>query len=323
MMAGRRASPLWMLLPIALLIVGWAGAWWHFSHALEREIVPLLPAGTHYRLTGFPYRFELETGPVAMRWRTAGVAARLGAAEMIVGRRPLEAGHHVFSFERPAVAFGVAPARGQALALGIGAARAQASLARRKGIIARLSVVATGAHIAAGPLPPAVADEFSFHLRETPTAATPPDDPRPPAAAEFRMDATGWRFGAGAPLAMEGAGSVTAAARLRTLAVWEAGGTVEIRNLVLRDAHAEVARLAATIAETDAGLMVAGTIETRCPAAVRAAFAGVAPAPRQRLRRPVRIAFSGVLPGPVALDPPTVDEGGRVLGQEPPCPRLR
>ncbi|MFN7175250.1 MAG: hypothetical protein ACK4MT_11250, partial [Thermaurantiacus tibetensis] len=101
--------------------------------------------------------------------------------------------------------------------------------------------------------------------------------------------------------------------------------TAEIRSLTLSDPTGEVARLSATLVPDGAGrLRVAGTIETVCPASVRAALEGAPPVSEQRSRRPETIAFEGLLPRDLRVAPRDPSKPPPpVRAQEPECPRLR
>ncbi len=91
---------------------------------------------------------------------------------------------------------------------------------------------------------------------------------------------------------------------------------------MLADASGEVARLTASVVPVAGTLRLTGTVTTVCPASVRAAVDGTAPAPELRLRNPVRLAFGGT-PGFFVLAPMPTDAPTAVRGQMPPCPRLR
>lgn len=118
---------------------------------------------------------------------------------------------------------------------------------------------------------------------------------------------------------------ITAASRLASVDGWRAGGTAEINGGVLQAADGTaVAGFDATLAPLpDGRLAIAGTIDTDCPATVRALIEGGDAGREYRLRRAQRMAISGFSGGGITLGEPQGASGGPVRSQEPPCPVLR
>jgi len=167
------------------------------------------------------------------------------------------------------------------------------------------------------------ASDLELHLRETPSKAGSSTSPTSPVQAEARIAGTLARSGAAfkvdVPL------FATAARRISSVAGWRAGGTVEIKGgrlLALDDTA--VAGFDVTLAPLpDGRLAIAGTVDTDCPATVRALLKGRAPSEEFRTRRAQRLPLNGVSGGAIALGEPMGARGGPARSQEPPCPALR
>lgn len=319
-MIGR--LPLWAtLLPLAIGILVWALVWRGQAARFEDDLQKALP-GVDVSVTGFPYRLEAHIKPVSRRHEDTALVAALGAAVVSVNRVPWQPGRQVLNLTDSTAAIALKPLAG--VSAKISAAEAQASLRLEDGRIARLSGVWEKPRIETGLLPAATAGHFEAHLRETPSTGAAAASPRLPTQAQLVLAATALRLGGGDPLTLAFDSELTAGAPLKSLAEWEGGGTAEIRAATLSDATGEVARLAATLVGEGGALRLVGTVETVCPANVRAAIAGLPPVSEKRLRKPERIAVSGTLPGNVVAAPPEAGRpAGPVRGQEPPCPRLR
>jgi hypothetical protein len=319
-MIGR--LPLWAtLLPLLVGVLVWAVLWRGQAARLEDDLQRALP-GTDIAVTGFPYRLEAHISPVSRRHEDTALVTALKAAEVSVNRVPWQPGRQVLNLTDSTAAIALRPLAG--VSATISAAEAQASLRLEEGRIARLSGVWESPRIETGLLPPATAGHFEAHLRETPSAKSAPSSPRLPTQAQLVLAAKELRLGQSDPLALAFDSELTAGAPLASLAGWATGGTAEIRAATLSDRTGDVARLTATLVAEAGALRLSGTVETVCPANVRAALAGLPPVSEKRLRKPERIALSGTLPGGIVAAPAVPGRpAGPVRGQEPPCPRLR
>jgi hypothetical protein len=309
----RHRPPLWLtLVPLLLGIGGWYLAWSGWRDRLETALVGLLPAGTELKVGGFPYRLEARTGPVRLERVDEAARATLAAEAMSVNRQPWRVDRQVINLVVPRVGLAVAGLRGATL--GLEAPSAQASLRFDSGRIARASAVFEAAHLTAGLVPvPVRAERLEVHVRETPATVTADRSATFPVQAQLVLAAEALRLGAGDPVRLSAALDLTAGAPVRSVAAWRAGGT------------AEVARVSGTFSPgADGRLLFAGTVETVCPASVRAALLGGPPVTEKRTRKPVRFALTGV-PGELA-EPEAPRRGAvapPVRGQAPDCPRLR
>jgi hypothetical protein len=329
-MIGR--LPLWaMLVPLLVGVAAWALMWRSYADGLEADLRQVLPPGTEIATSGFPYRLEAHVTPLDLSHRDTALAARLKAGDVSVNRVPWQRDRQVLNLTDSVADIALTPL--PAARARVAAAEAQASLRLEPergqgGRIARLSAIWVQPAIATGLLPgPIKAARFEAHLRETPADSARPDprSPRLPTQVQLVLDGTGVQFGAGDPLALALAAELTAGAPISSLRGWAKGGTAEIGSATLADATGEVARLSATLVPDGAGaLRIAGTIETVCPANVRAALAGLPPVSERRVRKAEAIAFSGTLPGGVsaAARNPALPPAP-VRAQQPPCPRLR
>lgn len=322
-----RRIPLWVtLIPLVLGILVWVWLWRGYERRFEAELAAILPPGTKIEASGFPYRLEARIAPADIFFDGPGLVASAKAAEVAVNRVPWQNDRQVISLRDTSATLALKPYSGARL--WVVAPTAQASLRMDGDSIARLSMVWDKPEFGTGLFGGRIAaDTLEAHVRETPSPPGPADPQSPafPAQAQLVLDGRGVRFGDGAPLSLTLEAELTAPAALHSLAGWEADGTAELRSVVLSDATGEVARLTGTLVpDGDSHLAIAGTIDTVCPASVRAAIAGD-PAPAElRARKPERIAISGRLPGQITAsrtDP--TKPPPPVRGQEPPCPRLR
>ena len=320
-----RRIPLWVtLIPLVAGIGIWLWLWRGYAHGFRSELQHWLPADADVTMQGFPYRLEADIRKAEVSRQSDALAMDVRAAEALVNRVPWQRNRQVITLIEPEAKLAARQLAGADLH--IRAPHAQASLRIEQGRIARLSAIWDKPHLQSGLFAaPVTAENLETHLRETPSLPDGATSPTGPVQAEVEMRGRQVRIGGGAPLALELAADLTADAPIASFAAWAAGGTAEIRHLTLSDDSGEVARVTATLVPDGAGrLRVAGTVDTVCPAALRAAIAGEAPVSEKRLRRPARIAFAGTLPGgvaAVAADPAA--NYGPVRAQEPPCPRLR
>jgi hypothetical protein len=320
-----RRIPLWTtLIPLVAGVAVWAFIWRGYEAGFEADLKSVLPADTAIEAGGFPYRLEARLGAVKLEHRDAALELGLAADQASINRVPWQRDRQVISLGRSQARAALGPIPGAAFV--IDAPAAQASLRLDGQRIARLSAVWRQPEIRTGLFDaPLSASLFEAHLRETPATGAAPGERSPlPTQVQLVLSGTDLKIADGAPLAFGLTGELTAPGPITSLAGWQQGGTGEIRSAVLSDATGEVARLSATVSAEGPRLRIAGTVETVCPASVRAAIAG-APAPaEQRSRKPERIAISGTLPG--GLEAAPRDPGKPpppVRAQEPPCPRMR
>jgi hypothetical protein len=320
-----RRFPLWTtLIPLVAGIAVWAFIWRGYAADFEADLQSVLPPDTAIEAGGFPYRLEARLGTMKLEQQDAALELALAVEEASVNRVPWQRDRQVISLGASQARAALGPITGADFV--IDAPAAQASLRLDGKRIARLSAVWQQPAIRTGLFEaPLKASQFEAHLRETPATGAAADGRSPlPTQVQLVLSGTDLRIAEGAPLAFGLTGDLTAPGPITSLATWQQGGTGEIRSAVLSDATGEVARLSATVSADGARLRVAGTVETVCPASVRAAIAG-APAPaEQRSRKPERIAISGTLPG--GLEAAPRDPGKPpppVRAQEPPCPRMR
>ncbi len=325
-MAGRR-FPLWItLLPLVAGILVWALVWRGYAAGFERELRSLLPADAPVGIGGFPYRLEADLGAVKLDHADVALQLALAAEAVRVNRVPWQRERQVITLGQSQARAALAPI--PAAEMVVDSPAAQASLRLDEGRIARLSAVWQAPTIGTRLLPVAItAGTFEAHVRETPSAdgSRQPANPRLPTQVQLVLAGEQVRFGGGAPLRFALDSELTAAGPIASFARWQQDGTVEIRALTLSDSTGEVARLSATLVPDGAGrLRIAGTVETVCPASVRAALDGAPPVREQRARRPETISFEGLLPGDIRV---ATRDPARPLppvrGQQPDCPRLR
>jgi hypothetical protein len=312
--------PVW-LTSVPLLLGGLV--YWHFwsgwRDTLRTDLAAVLPAKT-VTIGGFPYRMEADVA--APRYALGGpVRLTVDAVRAKANRNPWQRDLTIVRTDHPAI---VAAIDGLAGASVRAAATTGVTSIRvtPKGI-ARLSTVLTGmtatTKLFAAPV---TAATFEVHLRETRARSNEAWSATAPQQAQVVLSGTSVRFGGGAPLTFALDAGVTAAARLRDLAGWINGGTVEIREATLADATGEVARLTASVVVVGGTLRLTGTVTTVCPLSVAAAVDGTAAPSESRRRNPVRLAFNGT-PGFFVVTPVANDAPSATRGQSPPCPRLR
>lgn len=315
----RRRWPLWLaLLPLAAAVLGYWLAWSGWRDAFRADLARALP-GVQATIFGFPYRMEATLERPALTLQGGGARLEATAARALVNRGPWRPELSVISLERPALSMAV-PRLGGAAAT-VAGATAQTSLHIEDQMLRRLSLVWPDARATLGLLDaPLTARGLELHLREL---SSPAVGPRGGRRAQLVVSAAAVRLGTGAPLRLTGDLAVTGDAPLRSISTWRRGGTVEIGSLTLGDATGEVLRLGGTLIADGAALRLAGTIDTVCPASLRAAFAGGPPVSEQRKRAVVRIAVGGV-PGDWRIAPAEPGEARRpVRAKQPACPRLR
>jgi hypothetical protein len=318
-----RRIPLWTtLIPLAAGIGGYWLVWHRFSAQFATDMGQMLPAQTVH-VGGFPYRLEAEFDSPNLRIGDASFAAAFNARHMILNRGPWQPDLTVMRSVDAVLTMAATKIDGAQL--NIRAPSAQGSLRRAGGRIARLSLVFNDPSITiADIVRPLRAAAFEIHLRQPTTVAGSSAGPKFPARLEGIANGTQLRFAGSAALNMSMTFSVTGQTQFHNFAAWADGGTIEIANLKLTDASGEILSGSATIAPIPNGtLHISGSLMTVCPAAVRAAFAGVAAPTEQRLRTSVRLAFGGDTRA-IAVGAPDTDVAGLTRrGQLPPCPVLR
>ncbi|MFA7441174.1 MAG: hypothetical protein WCZ66_09410 [Sphingomonadaceae bacterium] len=317
--------PLWLtLLPLVAGVVIWHLVWKGYANDFKAEVAAILPPATQISSSGFPYRLEVDVQNVDQQYQGPSLTARVRADTLIAHRVPWQKDRQVLNFVAPEAELALVALPD--VRVRIAAPHAQASLRTEPGRIARLSAVWEQPEIRTGLFAAGfTATSFEAHLRETPATAAPePSDPRLPTQAQLVLSGTDLRHGDGAPLNISLSAEITAAMPIRSYAIWAAGGTVEIEDLRLTDPTGEILRVEATLVPDGEGrLRIAGTLETVCPATIRAAASGQ-PAPHEmRARTPELLAFSGRLPGEINVAPaPPGKPAPPVRGQLPPCPAL-
>jgi hypothetical protein len=313
----RRWPLLLSLLPLLAGLAAYGMAWRGWAADFETTLAAWFP-GQHPAATGFPYRLEAELAGVDRR-HDGTVNLALAADRLRLNRGPWRPELTVFQGQGVRLS-----ARLGSLAARIDAASGNASLHLIDGRLQRLSLVLPGARGTAGFGPAFTASTLELHLRErAPGPAADAAQPQP--RGQLVIGATGLRFGAGAPLALDADLVARGTARLADYAGWAGAGVIDV-TASARDATGDVATLNASIVPLGTSLRLAGTITTVCPLAVQALLTGTTAPAEQRLRAPVRLALESALPagGPVALSGIPADLAGRSRrGQLPPCPRLR
>jgi hypothetical protein len=316
--------PLWvMVLPLALGLslywLFWRGEANDFRQVVEKAI----PDAGPVEIGGFPYRIEARLPHLTLRRQHDDSFAELTTGRIEIDRQPWMADHLVIAAESPRLQMtlpGIAGARLDVEALG-----GLASIRRSKDVLQRLSMHFPKAKvwlpIVGGPFS---AENFEIHVRETPEAATDSKSPTFPVQAEAKIAGLlagedGLRFRIDVPI------DLTASERIDSVTAWRNGGTAEIdgARLLAPDGTA-VAGMDATLALLpDGRLAVSGTIETDCPATVRALFAGEAPGTEFRSRRTQTLPISGIVGDGLEIGEAAGPTGGPARSQEPPCPDLR
>ncbi len=320
----NRRIPLWAtLIPLMLGIAVWGFIWRGYEAQFEADLRKVLPADVEIDAAGFPYRLEARLGTIELSHGDAALELALAAKEATVNRVPWQRDRQVMTAARSRAQAALAPLAGASV--DVQAPEVLASLRLDGPHIARLSIVWQQPAVTTGLFaPPMRADTLEAHLRETPASDATAAGPRLPTQAQLVLSGEGVRFGAGAPLKLALDSEMTAPGPISSLAMWERGGTAEIRSATLSDATGEVARLSATLVEEGGRLRLAGTVETVCPATVRAAIAGTRAPQEMRSRVPERIAIGGTLPGGLTAAPRDMAKPPPpVRGQQPPCPALR
>lgn len=321
-----RRIPLWAtLIPLLLGVVVWGFVWRGYAARFEEDLRQVLPADVAIDASGFPYRLEARLEGVRLSHADAALSLGLTADEATINRVPWQRERQVITVSKSEAQAALGPLAGARVT--VDAPEAVASLRMDGSRIARLSAVWQKPAITAGLIGlPMTADSFEAHLRETPAdaGADKAGGPRLPTQAQLVLAATALRFGEGAPLKLALDSELTAPGPISSLAGWAQGGTVEIRSATLSDGTGDVARLSATLVAEGDLLRLAGTVETVCPATVRAAIAGTPAPPEMRSRVAEKIAIGGTLPGGLTAAPrDPAKPPPPVRGQEPPCPALR
>lgn len=319
-----RRIPLWAtLIPLALGIAVWAFVWRGYEADFEADLKKVLPADLMVDAGGFPYRLEARLNSVKLAHADTALELDLAAEDATINRVPWQRDRQVITVGRSQARAALTPLAGASVVVDAPEALASLRLDGRR--IARLSIVWQTPAITTGLFAlPVKADRFEAHLRETPADVAGGSGPRLPTQAQLVLTGEGVRFGEGVPLKLALEGEMTGQGPITSLAGWEQGGTAEVRAATLSDATGEVARLSATLVEDGGRLRIAGTVETVCPATVRAAIAGTQAPQEMRSRVPEKIAISGTLPGGMTAAPrDPAKPPPPVRGQEPPCPKLR
>ncbi len=321
-----RRIPLWAtLIPLLAGIAVWAFVWRGHEARFEEDLRKVLPADVAIDAGGFPYRLEARLGALKLAHRDAALELGLAADAASINRVPWQRDRQVISLGKSQARAALGPIAGADVV--IDAPAAQASLRLEGPRIARLSAVWQQPTIATGLFgAPVKAATFEAHLRETPAPATdaPATEGRLPTQVQLVLAGTELRFAGGAPLTFALDSELTAPGPISSLADWQSGGTAELRSVVLTDATGEVARLSGSVVADGNRLKIDGTVETVCPATVRAAIAGSTAPAEKRARKPERIAVSGTLPGEMVAAPRDPEKPlPPVRGQQPDCPRLR
>ncbi len=325
MRANGRRWPLWTaFLPLIVGVTVWAIVWRGYAATFEADLRRVLPETVELSVGGFPYRLEARARDVRLAHRDAALDAMVSAEAVAVNRVPWQRARQVVNLEQSVTEVALRPVR--VARVRVEAAEAQASLRLDGRRIARLSGVWREARIATGLFDaPVTAASFEAHLRETPAEGQPgAGGGRLPTQAQLNLAAEGLVVGGGDPMQMRLATEVTAARAVTSLAGWQRDGTVELVEGTLADVTGEVARMRARLTPAAGGaIAIAGTVETVCPASVRAALTGGPPVAEQRVRRPQTVRFEGPLGGPLAVSAAEPGPPAPVRGQLPPCPRIR
>lgn len=286
----RRLPLLLTLLPLlAGLALYWL-LWRDWADDFARRLQPWFPGQT-VAVTGFPYRMEVELGPVRLA-NNGPVLVDVAAPRLRLNRGPWRPELTVVQLQQPRLALGLAGP----LRLDVAAPALLASVHVLDGRLERLSV--TGDNVALRPsfAPAFAVQHLEVHGRERRLAAGA-NSPTPPVQGQLRAEAQGLQLPGLPPLQLALEAGVTGPARLTDFARWASTGTIEINRLALSDALGELlsAKLTLVPQGRDA-LRLAGTISTICPA-LAARLLGGAPArlPEQRLRMPVQLAVEGQL----------------------------
>lgn len=317
--------PLWLMpLPLLAGILIWYWIWDGYRDTFVTRIEALFP-GTALTSGGFPYRLEVDIAPVMIGRQDSALGVSLTADEVRINRVPWQKDRQVLGVKGPEARIDVRPLTGASISAR--AVDAVASLRLAPDHIARLSIVWARPQFVTGLLPGTLtAEKFESHLRETPAPASvdAPENPRLPTQAQLVLHGEQMRWNGGDPLSMRMEAEFTANGPLNSYAAWAVDGTAEMESLTLDDATGRLALIQATLVPDGKGrLRIAGTIETVCPATIRALAAGDAPPAEMRTRRPISLAFSGMLPGGIQVSPPDPTRPPPpVRGQQPPCPRF-
>jgi hypothetical protein len=322
-----RRIPVWLTLAPLLLAgllywIVWSGWARDFKAAVEQWL-----PGETVSVGGFPYRIEAAVDQPRLRLQGI-VRIEATASRSLVNRGPWQPELTVVRAENPRFLAAV-DAFGQRTALqaSVEGKSALTSIHLDNGKLARLSAVVEAARARIGFIAaPLTADTLEVHLREVPGRLPEPWSPTLPARGQAVITGERLRIAGGDALTINADMAVTGRARLTDFAAWADGGTVELRELRLSDAHGEVARAAATLVPAGrTGVRLAGTIDTICPASLAAALTGAPGAAELRLREPVRLAIQGVIDqtGAVSVTGLPADLATRARrAQLPPCPRL-
>ncbi len=323
---GRRL-PLWLTLLPLVVAAALYWRWWQGESASFRaELVAVLGSGVPIDVGGFPYRLATDLDHLALSSEGSDGSLGFTAERVTIHRQPFVRTLSVIGAAQPRLR-----ARATAFAganLRIAAPTGRASINRTFGRLNRLSAEFAAADIALGIVSPTLhAQHLEIHLRETPVAPIAfPTGPTLPTQAEIIVRATALRIGRSAPLTLEAAVALTAAAPLRSVRGWAAqSGTLELRRFSLSDTGGSVVQGSMTLAPMANGVLrIVGTASTVCPRTLIAALAnGPAPPREYRARQFHTLAFGGTA-GAVR---PLTDEASlgafTVRTQEPPCPALR
>ena len=315
-----RRVPLWLTMVPLVVAVGLYGLLWSgWAQEFRETIATWLPAA-QIEISGFPYRLEADVPNPALAGGTT-VKLSATASRVRINRGPWQPELTVVAAENPAFRAIVGPL----LSAGITGKSALTSIHVVAGRLLRFSSVVEAARLRFGMTAmPIAADSLELHLRETAPGLAAPTSATPPVRGQLIVNGQRLRLGNGDALTLAAEIAVTGAARLTNYDGWAGTGTAEIVRLTLADASGEIASASATLVpQGRIGLRYAGTVETVCPLAVAAVFAGGAAPPEKRLRLPLRLAFEGSA-GTVKLSGIPDNLAARpTRAQLPACPVMR
>ncbi|MEI6418835.1 MAG: hypothetical protein WCO82_07200 [Sphingomonadales bacterium] len=283
----RRLPLLLTLLPLlAGLALYWV-LWRDWADDFARRLQPWFP-GQAIVVTGFPYRMEVELGPVQLA-NAGPVLLDVTAPRLRMNRGPWRPELTVAQLQQPRLALGL----GAPLRLEVAAPALLASVHVDGGRLERLSVSGDNVTLRPGFAPGFAVQHLEVHVRERQLAATA-NSPTPPVQGQLRAEAQGLQLPGLPPLQLALEAGVTGPARLTDFARWAGSGTIEINRLALSDGLGELLSAKLTLVPQGRDAMrLAGTITTICPALVARLLGSAPVAAEPRLRMPVRLAVEG------------------------------
>lgn len=332
-----------LALALGLAVAGYFGYWLtrledyrgRMSAVLGQATPPFTLKGGAVSYGGFPYRLQASIKDGALERVRPDYRLTLKGAALEANQQPWREDLTIAAIDRPVLEL-VSKAISGGLALNVEAAQARASLSTNARGVERLSLVFEKGTLQLTPWlsgTTATFDRLEIHGRETAALNRPRGDKSPtgPVFLEFFLRGEGVAFGKGSqPLTLMASLGVTGDPRVKPGAPivepWrQAGGTIELYTLQLKQGKDEMASAQATLALNGARRLIgAGTLNSPCPQqALTLVGVPVDAAPSGRHEHPIALPLR-LEDGTLVLDARQLPiSGAPVRNPAQPCPVLR